>query len=243
MNQSKIGKFIASLRKEKGMTQKELAVELNLSDKTISKWECGNGIPDASSMLLLSEIFSVSVNDILSGERLSVDEYGRKAEENMKILLEENHEVKKTGTTAVLVGEVGIIAACLGIVALCGGMGSFLMFLDLPSLFFIVAIEMLALMVTGLGKDFINAIRLFLHGNSAESEKVHRAAIAVKTVMLIAILVGVIETIVGFMLIFYHMSDPAGIGPSMSVAWLSTLYSLLIVLLLLPVYAKLKSYK
>ena len=69
MNQEKIGKFIATLRKENSMTQQELADKLNVTDRAISKWENGRGIPDISFIQELSTIFKVTENELLSGER------------------------------------------------------------------------------------------------------------------------------------------------------------------------------
>ena len=87
MDQIRIGKFIANARKEKGMTQRELADTLLISDKTISKWECGKGLPEVSLMLPLCEALDIGVNDLLSGERISDIDYKKKAEENMMNLM------------------------------------------------------------------------------------------------------------------------------------------------------------
>ena len=83
MEQQKIGKFIHDLRKEKEMTQKQLAELVGVSDKTISKWETGRGIPDTAIMNELCQVLGISINELLSGEKLSVDNYNGKAEENM----------------------------------------------------------------------------------------------------------------------------------------------------------------
>lgn len=66
----KVGQLIHNLRKEKGMTQKQLAYALNISDKAISKWECGNGCPDVSLLSELSAVLGVNIEKILSGELL-----------------------------------------------------------------------------------------------------------------------------------------------------------------------------
>lgn len=68
MNNEKVGKLIFKLRKEKGMTQRELAELLHVTDKTISKWECGQGCPDISLLESLSKIFQVNTEKLLSGE-------------------------------------------------------------------------------------------------------------------------------------------------------------------------------
>lgn len=88
MDQEKIGAFIATLRKEHSMTQKELAQRLGVSDKTISKWETGRGLPDISIMRSLCETLDVSINELLSGDRLDVSSYREKAEENITALMQ-----------------------------------------------------------------------------------------------------------------------------------------------------------
>lgn len=71
MDQEKIGKFIATLRKEKGLTQQELAEKLGITKNAVSKWERGLGLMDMSLLKPLSEILDVSVTEILNGERFS----------------------------------------------------------------------------------------------------------------------------------------------------------------------------
>lgn len=88
MDQTKIGRFLAACRKEKDLTQRQLAELLHVSDKTVSKWETGKGLPEAQLMLPLCEALGISVNELLSGERLTETEYQRKAEENMVNLIE-----------------------------------------------------------------------------------------------------------------------------------------------------------
>ncbi len=88
MDQIKSGRFLAACRKEKDLTQRQLAELLHVSDKTVSKWETGKGLPEAQLMLPLCEALGISVNELLSGERLTETEYQRKAEENMVNLVE-----------------------------------------------------------------------------------------------------------------------------------------------------------
>ena len=95
MDQIKIGRFIAKMRKEKPYTQRQLADMLGISDKTVSKWETGNGLPDVSLMMPLCDLLQISVNELLSGERLTDSEYQKKAEENMMNLIMEREESKK----------------------------------------------------------------------------------------------------------------------------------------------------
>ena len=69
MDQQKVGKFISLLRKENGLTQQELAEKLGVTDKAVSKWERGLGCPDISLLVPISEIFDVSINELLAGEK------------------------------------------------------------------------------------------------------------------------------------------------------------------------------
>ena len=95
MNQEKIGKFIANLRKEKNMTQQELAKKLGVTDRAISKWENGRGLPDYSLLQDLCDVLSISINELFSGEKISKEDYETKAEENMSKLINDNYSEKK----------------------------------------------------------------------------------------------------------------------------------------------------
>ncbi len=112
MNQIKIGKFISETRKSKNLTQRQLAELLSISDKTVSKWECGKGLPEVSLMLPLCNILNITVNDLLSGERVSIVDYQNKAEENMMDLMKENEENKKRMALSIICGVITIIAVC-----------------------------------------------------------------------------------------------------------------------------------
>ena len=83
MDQEKIGRFIASVRKEQNLTQEQLAEKLEITSKAVSKWECGKGLPDASIMMELCEILKITVNDLLSGEKIKQENYQKKLEENI----------------------------------------------------------------------------------------------------------------------------------------------------------------
>ena len=83
MNQEKIGKFITECRKQKNLTQNELADKLGITDKAISKWENGRCMPDASIMMELCKELDISVNELLSGELIDMNNYNRKLDENL----------------------------------------------------------------------------------------------------------------------------------------------------------------
>lgn len=109
MDQQKIGRFIAQTRKEKSLTQRELADTLCISDKTVSKWENGKGMPEVSLMMPLCEALDITANELLSGERLSQDDYIRKAEENIMTLVKEREESKKKIMLSAIVAVITII--------------------------------------------------------------------------------------------------------------------------------------
>lgn len=106
MDQIQSGKFIAKTRKAQNLTQQQLADALSISDKTVSKWKCGKGLPEVSLMLPLCETLRITVNDLFSGEKVSEVDYQRKAEENMMDLMKENEEHKKRMTLSVICGII-----------------------------------------------------------------------------------------------------------------------------------------
>lgn len=119
MDQIITGKFISAERKRKGLTQKQLAEKLNISDKTISKWECGNGFPEVSLLLPLCEVLEITVNELLAGEHISEKEYRKKAEENMMDMIKEKEENKKLITLTTVTGIISTAAFLTLILVVC----------------------------------------------------------------------------------------------------------------------------
>ena len=95
MNQIKIGKFIAKCRKEKKLTQAQLAEKLGITDRAVSKWETGKSMPDSSIMLELCKILGITVNELLGGEEISMESYEKMADENL-IALKRKDENNRT---------------------------------------------------------------------------------------------------------------------------------------------------
>lgn len=89
MTSKECGNFIAELRKENNLTQKQLAEKIKVSDKAISRWETGKGYPDVTSLVSLSEHFGVSVNELLAGKRLTVENIKETADENLISVFEQ----------------------------------------------------------------------------------------------------------------------------------------------------------
>ena len=108
MNQQKIGNFILELRKEKNMTQQELADKIGVTDKAISKWENGRGMPDLSLMKPLCTALGITINDLLSGEKIDKKDYQDKFEEN--ILNTINYTNKKLDNSRNQIGIFLLIA-------------------------------------------------------------------------------------------------------------------------------------
>lgn len=90
-----ISNFIKSQRKEKGLTQVELATKLSVSEKTISKWECGYGFPDTTLILPLCKELDITANELLSGKKLSSEEYQTEAEKNLLTLKKQQEQDHK----------------------------------------------------------------------------------------------------------------------------------------------------
>ncbi len=124
MNQIDIGKFIAGCRKEKGLTQAQLAEKLNITDRAVSKWETGKCMPDSSIMLELCNILGVTVNELLSGERIEMNDYEEKVNENLIELKrkDENNMSKNIviSTIYTIAMVVGIFVCCICDIAIAG---------------------------------------------------------------------------------------------------------------------------
>jgi len=83
MEKKTIGSFIATLRKANGMTQKELAEKCNVSDKTISRWEREDGVPDLALIPVLAEIFGVTCDELLRGEKAPKDKHEERTQQEI----------------------------------------------------------------------------------------------------------------------------------------------------------------
>ena len=120
MDQLKIGKFISECRKTKNLTQMQLAEKLGITDKAISKWERGIAMPDPSIMLELCDILGISVNELLSGEKISMENNNQKNEQLLLDMVKELEKKNKTIWNAMwiimtvsilgLIGGLAIIA-------------------------------------------------------------------------------------------------------------------------------------
>ena len=95
MDQIKIGRFIAEKRKEQNLTQVQLAEQLGITDRAVSKWETGKSLPDASIMLGLCGLLHITVNDLLSGEVVSMNRYHEESEKNLLDMVRQKEQADK----------------------------------------------------------------------------------------------------------------------------------------------------
>lgn len=115
MDQIKIGKFIAERRKKNNLTQAQLAEKLSVTDRSVSKWETGRAMPDTAIMLDLCEILKISVNDLLNGEIVIMENYNEKNEKVLLDMAKEVEQKNKAIWTAmwaiIIVSIVGLLAS------------------------------------------------------------------------------------------------------------------------------------
>lgn len=211
MKANSIGGFIQQLRKEKDMTQKELAEIIGMSDKTISKWESGNSLPDTSVLVSLCEALDVSVNELLSSERISPEDYSKKAEENIMTLMKENEENKKGN---VLTKIVGIVLLVVGIFMFLvsneygyAGLTEYpLYFIDMLDMIFIVLFEAGIILISG------------------ERSKAGILSLLGKTI----IPVGAVISLATAVVLLGTLDDPSTLGRNLAVTILALIYSCII---------------
>ena len=117
MDQVKIGKFIAGCRKRVNLTQMQLAEKLGITDRAISKWETGRTLPDSSIMLELCDILGITVNDLLSGEVVKVDNYNKELENKLIEMVKEKEKAdKRLLTLEWVIGVLSIIVLFVPII-------------------------------------------------------------------------------------------------------------------------------
>lgn len=215
MDQKKIGDYIREKRKVMSLTQKELAEQLNISDKTISKWECGNGLPDFGSLKPLCDALDISVNELLAGEDISSDTYAVKAEENIMSLFKENEKQKKGNRISIVMGVVFTGLALLLWIYLLGETGvSAGMYFDVPSVVLLV-------LVCGAGVLF-----------SGVHDKREIPFIIKKMI----IPVGTLDFVFQSIIVFYSRIDNmVTLMINLSVCMLTLFYALIIYLIMVPI--------
>lgn len=205
MSQNNIGEFIQQSRKAKGFTQKDLGDRIGVSDKTISKWENGNSVPDTSILNELCASLDINVNELLSGEKLTPEIYSMKAEENMMNLLEDNQKQQRS---TILPFAAGVILLLLtGLLAIFTHVFSpdMLELWDVPTLLIYIGICCSLVLLSG---------------------KRHKQEI-IDLLRKIVIPVGCICPLLGINQFIHQFRDPADIGSFVDRCVLFILYSLI----------------
>lgn len=118
MDQVKIGKFISECRKNVGLTQKQLAEKLCITDRAVSKWETGKALPDSAIMLELCLILKITVNDLLSGEVVSMDNYNKELEKKLLEMVKQKEESDKRLLNMEIIAGVICVAFMLTLTAI-----------------------------------------------------------------------------------------------------------------------------
>lgn len=112
MDTKMVGSFLKKLRKENNMTQEQLGERIGVTNKTVSRWETGNYMPPVESLILLSDIYGISINEILAGKRLGMDELKEVADENVtKVLGELESDYKKFEKRMIIILIINAILA------------------------------------------------------------------------------------------------------------------------------------
>ncbi|MBE5952308.1 MAG: helix-turn-helix transcriptional regulator [Lachnospiraceae bacterium] len=248
MNQKLIGEFIAELRREHGLTQRELAEKIHVSDKTVSKWECGKGLPEMSNIPILCRVLGISINELLSGERLGREGYTEKAEENIMSLMQETAEHKrknKSAMTTILLSLFGVMLTVSVTTWFAGGLSP-VMFFDLPSLLPIMFVTWIVLVAGGQWRAFCRAFSVLRKGKQEFSENqitesTEALEVAGKTWFAVGCLLSISTLIfLGGILKMDSVESFNSLLRNCAIALLAVLYGIAGYLFLLPIRARLK---
>ena len=239
MDQVKIGKFIAQKRKEHNLTQRELAELLGVGDKAVSKWECGRGMPDNEIMLPLCSVLEINVNELLSGESLSVNNYSEKAEGIIMTLIEEKEVLKKGNRMRNILSVICVVLLIALLIVnirmwISQAYGWATLF-DLGALITDCAIVLTVLISTGTVRSFFRSFGLMRR--EAAVDEMMESLQAVKLTITSFLLGGGFLTVLS--MIVALVSTEGELTARMAVSLTNLLYGLLFVLILLPVKTKL----
>lgn len=253
MNQEKIGAFIADMRKSQGMSQKQLADEVGVTDKSVSKWECGKSMPEISKMESLCEALHININELLSGERLSESVYLQKAEENMLSLIHESEiKVNQTNSVSVImmiVLSVLFIAFIMQWTISFSGTVGWAVWIDMPTLMPMVVVTVLYLIGTKTMRAFRRAFVIVSSKKSYAYTEIYASGIAVKMFQTSWLITGVLMSALGYLaLAISAAADYAEpdrfvlVALNFAVASLGIIYGLIGYLILIPIKTKLTLY-
>lgn len=250
MDQQKIGAFIANVRKKEGMSQKQLADIIGVTDKTISKWECGKSIPDLSKIEALCNALQINVNELLSGEHLSGDTYLRKAEENMINLIHES-ETKASDTNSVNL-IIAIIMSLLPIVfSILYGRGFYFegrirwtAWIDIPTIVPMISITVIYLIGTKTMKIFLKAFFIVNKKRDYCNTEIKTISSAIKLVQVSWLITGLLVSVMGYIsTAFMVTNEQVGYeltAMNFALASLGIVYGLVGYLILIPIHIRIE---
>ena len=243
LDQEKTGNYIAEKRKQLGMTQKQLAEQVGLTDKAVSKWERGKSVPDSAMIADLCRILHISVNEFLSGEDIQKESYPDKAEENMKGLMKEHNSQKKNSKLIIVSMTIGFILSLIGLTATFMNIQGFYVityFIDMPSLLFLLGIDLFVLVLSGAVIDFFRSPAICFGKEKATEEQLTKSIRAVKLALILNVLAGAF-IFIGQLILTMPLALRAGTVPQViSVLIITVWYSIFLDLLLLPVLFRLQ---
>ena len=226
MDQIKIGKFIAYRRKKQGWSQKQLAEQIDVTDKTISKWETGSRIPDASMLLKLSQALEIDVNELLAGEEFSTEEYLKRSESNLVNLVGELNEMdkkRKSGKVGTIIGFLCIAFAFLSMVG--SSLRRITDIFDLPTLLYLSGIKCLLLSTFGWIHHYFNAWKICASRKALPEKDIQPAVQAVKYAAVLTLTIGGITSSIGiFSMLNYTEQWGAMIAPALAQITLTFVY-------------------
>lgn len=242
LNQEKTGKFMAEMRRQQNLTQRQLAEQVGVSDKTVSKWENGRSMPDNAILLDVCLILNISVNELLSGERFPEEHYVNKAEENMIELVKESEYHKKKGNWTILgtiFSFIMLVVACSAVILSTAGMEYLSWYIDLPSIIIPIGITFFVLIASESLWDFGQAFVIVYGKKEYGDEQVRNSWCAMKAVLCVIPIAGLFTFIVCLVAIIGYISEPDLLGPRFAVAILSIFYCSILEILLMPTAVRL----
>ena len=242
LNQEKTGRFMAEMRRQQNLTQRQLAEQIGVSDKTVSKWETGRSMPDNAILLDVCLLLNISVNELLSGEKFTEENYVDKAEETMIELVKETEYHKRKGNWTIfgtIFSFLMLVLACTFVILSTAGVKSLSWFIDLPSIIIPLGITFFVLIASESLWDFGQAFVVVYGKSNYAEEQIKNAWCAMKTVLYTIPIAGVFTFFVSIIAIIGHLSNPDLLGPHLAVAILSVFYCSIIEILLIPTAVRL----
>lgn len=247
MDQEKIGKYIADMRKKQNMTQKQMADVIGVTDKAVSKWECGKSLPEISKIEPLCNVLKISVNELLSGEHIEESLYPEKAEENMLQLISKCEKNEKAGgsSNVITMSILAVLFCIVYTIAINIGFERINRWIDITSIMTILFVTLIYLTSTRTLKPFLSSFVIGSKKKSHSTDEIYSSLVSVKLVQRTTIITGFLVSMLGYISIamtFTEASLDGYIASNFAVASLGLLYGIIAYLLLIPVRTKLELY-